>query len=278
MYGLLPLLGAIGLMGLALLGAGEAISRRPTIHDLEQALAASTGQTGFGNTGAVPAHQVFIEMEPRDVPDHLLLAVLIAGSTGQRNPTEVALDLMHRAAGDLVNLTQIDIVRETPGMGPSGRARLLAAAEFARRMEYRTRVPKKAISTAEDAVEIIRPMVTGPYEKLIGIYLDRRRRVLGTRHLTTGSDAFTVVDPRQVLRPALELGAAAVILAHNHPSGDATPSAMDREVTHRVAKAGYVLGIPLLDHIVVGRRGGWTSLAEQGEIPRRTSSAIVGTY
>ena len=73
------------------------------------------------------------------------------------------------------------------------------------------------------------------------LYLDRRQQPLAMRTLTRGSDGFTVVDPRQVFRPAVQLGATGVILAHNHPSGDPTPSAMDREVTRRVRKSGEVI-------------------------------------
>lgn len=86
------------------------------------------------------------------------------------------------------------------------------------------------------------------------------------RRLTHGSDAFTVVEPRQVFRYAVGLGASAVILAHNHPSGDPTPSAQDREVTTRVARAGALLGLPLLDHLVAGD-GAWVSLAAEGLLP-----------
>jgi DNA repair protein RadC len=98
------------------------------------------------------------------------------------------------------------------------------------------------------------------------LFLDRRRRLLAHRALTRGSDAFTVVDPRQVFRVAVGCSASAVILAHNHPSGDPTPSRQDEDVTRRVVQAGRTLGIPVLDHLVVaGAR--YVSLAESGAVP-----------
>ena len=95
------------------------------------------------------------------------------------------------------------------------------------------------------------------------MFLDRRRRPLAIRCLTRGSDGFTVVDPRQILRVAVELGATGIILAHNHPSGGPTPSEHDRTVTRRVARAGDLLGVRLLDHLIVGHEG-YRSLAEEG--------------
>ncbi|MCA9566709.1 MAG: JAB domain-containing protein [Myxococcales bacterium] len=103
-------------------------------------------------------------------------------------------------------------------------------------------------------------------EELHGLYLDRRRTVVARRTLTRGSHAFTIVDPRQIYRVALQLGASAVILAHNHPSDDPEPSPQDIDVTARVARAGRVLGVPLLDHLVI-TRGRWTSLAALGHVP-----------
>ena len=78
-------------------------------------------------------------------------------------------------------------------------------------------------------------------------------------------DRYTIVDPRQVFRPAVQIGAASVVLAHNHPSGDPTPSEQDVQVTRRVAQAGEVMEIRLLDHIIVGNRC-WTSLADSGDL------------
>ncbi len=98
------------------------------------------------------------------------------------------------------------------------------------------------------------------------MYLDRRRRPLALRALTRGSDAYTVVDPRQVFRVAVAVGASAVILAHNHPSGDPEPSSQDVRITERLAQAGNVVGVPLVDHLVLGSPE-FRSMAEEGHLP-----------
>ena len=112
-------------------------------------------------------------------------------------------------------------------------------------------------------------------EALVCIALDRRRRVIESGVLTAGSSGFTIVDPAQIFRWALTRArpVSAIILAHNHPSGDVTPSSQDREVTSRVARAGSVVGVMLLDHLVVVDGGGWRSMANEGLVPNFTAQA-----
>jgi DNA repair protein RadC len=268
------LIGALGITALVS-NKREHQEQTPTVEDLEEALHQATAEEEQEFGAGDPAYDIFLKMNESDVPDHLLIAVLLAGAT-RRSPVNVALDLLHKAEGDLSRITRASIFEETRGVGPSGRARLLAAKELARRAEYRkVSSERKTITSPIEAVQIFRTMSLGPHERLAAIYLDRRRRVVGTRILTIGSDAFTIVDPKQVLGPALDLRAHAVILAHNHPSGDPYPSPQDAEVTHRVAKAGQQLGIRLLDHLILGATGRWSSLAERGELPSYEAAAYL---
>jgi DNA repair protein RadC len=100
-------------------------------------------------------------------------------------------------------------------------------------------------------------------EEFHALLLNSRHRVLREVLVTRGILDSALIHPREVFRPAVSEGAAGVILVHNHPSGDPTPSAEDRAVTRQLAEAGRVVGIPVLDHVILGR-GGYTSLA--GEI------------
>ena len=93
--------------------------------------------------------------------------------------------------------------------------------------------------------------------------LDGRHRVLGHEVVSQGTLTASLVHPREVFRPALRACAAALILVHNHPSGDPTPSAEDRDVTSRLARAGEILGVRVVDHVVVAERG-YCSLREEG--------------
>jgi DNA repair protein RadC len=132
-------------------------------------------------------------------------------------------------------------------------------------LELAAEPPAQAYVTgAHDALAAVSPYLVGlDQEVLVVVALNRRHRVVAGEVLTRGSDRFTVVDPRQIFRWALlqgRSGAHAILLAHNHPSGDPTPSQQDRDVTRRCARAGSLLGIPVLDHIIVARDMSWSSL------------------
>jgi DNA repair protein RadC len=199
----------------------------------------------------------------------LLALVLETGSRG-RTALVIATELIERFEGlGTLARRQTHELLEVDGVGLARAVRLHAALELGRR----------ALGGAESGPRVIDPAsayaLFAPWlanladEELHGLYLDRRRRPLARRRLTRGSDGFTVVDPRQVFRVAVGVGASAVILAHNHPSGDPTPSHQDREVTERVARAGRILGVPLLDHLVIGRSS-YVSMASLGDLPPET--------
>lgn len=238
----------------------------PSVFDLEMALRGTRGDS-FGSDSPSP-HDMLLSMNVKDVPDDLLLAVLLSGATGNFDPVDTARNLLAESSFDVTRLREPSLWQRTKGVGSKGRARVVAALELARRVDVRDVFSRrKKVISPESAVEYFQTMSMGPYEALSILFLDRVRRVIGGRVITIGSSQFTVVDPSQIYREALEMGASAVILAHNHPSGDPTPSTQDREVTNRVAAAGRVVGVPLLDHIVLGASGKWISLAQEGLLP-----------
>lgn len=100
-------------------------------------------------------------------------------------------------------------------------------------------------------------------EHLTGIFLNTKNEVLKVRTITIGSLDASVITPRELFREAISCNSASVIIAHNHPSGDPTPSRADIDVTNRLAQAGTTIGIEVLDHMVIGD-GRWVSLKERG--------------
>jgi DNA repair protein RadC len=120
------------------------------------------------------------------------------------------------------------------------------------------------VTTPDSALAVVRPLLAG-HDRECGVLvaLDTRHRVIGTTLISVGTAATTFLAPREVYRDALLLGASAIVVAHNHPSGDATPSTDDERITRRLSEAGATLGVDLLDHLVVGDPG-WTSLARLG--------------
>ncbi|MBS3942103.1 MAG: DNA repair protein RadC [Actinobacteria bacterium] len=116
----------------------------------------------------------------------------------------------------------------------------------------------------ESAADVLVPAVGfRDRERCVAAFLDTKHRLLGTATVSIGSIDHTFMGPREVFRDALLANASALVLAHNHPSGDPEPSRDDEMVTRRLARAGEMLGIDLLDHLVVGGAR-WTSLARRG--------------
>lgn len=125
---------------------------------------------------------------------------------------------------------------------------------------------RPVITSPEAAAAVLVPRLSGrDREACIALLLDTRHRLLEVETVSIGSIDHTFMSPREVFRDALLGNAAALVLGHNHPSGDAAPSRDDERVTRRLAEAAELIGIDLLDHLVVGH-GRWTSLARRGLI------------
>lgn len=145
-------------------------------------------------------------------------------------------------------------------------ARVDALLELAARLHAPAPMPDR-VERAEDVVAYFTPRVAlATQESFWVVLLDARGRPIGQHEIARGTLTACLVHPREVFAPALRRRAASVIVVHNHPSGDAAPSAEDRALTERLASAGALLGIPLLDHIVVAR-GGFASLGGSAEAP-----------
>src|SRR6185295_16726756 len=127
-------------------------------------------------------------------------------------------------------------------------------------------VAARRVSNPGDVVSIVREYLGEPdREVMVALMLSTKCDLIGINTVSVGTLDSALVHPREVFKPAILLNAASVIVAHNHPSGDATPSAEDRRTSERLADAGKVLGIELCDHIVIGN-GVHTSLKERGVI------------
>ncbi len=144
-----------------------------------------------------------------------------------------------------------------PGMGPAKAAELKAAFEMGRRMAL-PEVERPRIDRAGVIHGLLaREMEILPHESLRVLLLDTRHGLLEHREVSRGSLNESIAHPREIYRPAIAKGAYAIAVAHNHPSGDPQPSEADRRLTRRLAEAGTLLQIPLVDHVIIGaQRGG----------------------
>jgi DNA repair protein RadC len=137
-------------------------------------------------------------------------------------------------------------------------------------IEYKTS-EKPNIRTPEDAALQAKPIAAGETESVVVLVLNTKNRMLVSEVVTTGLLDSSPIHQREVFRRAIALNGAAIVLLHNHPSGDTTPSAEDVAVTRNMIEAGRIIGIRVLDHVVVGMKPdgagmGWTSLREAGSV------------
>lgn len=150
------------------------------------------------------------------------------------------------------------------GIGEAQAGRLAAMLELGRRLQTPPADERPRITTPADGANLLLPRMGHlAQEELWVILLDTRNRVIKIAELYKGSLNTSVVRTGEIFRPAIELAAAAIIIAHNHPSGDPAPSPEDIRVTRQIVQAGKLLDIELLDHLIIATQG-FTSLKERG--------------
>ncbi len=147
----------------------------------------------------------------------------------------------------------IEELTEIKGIGPAKAAQIKAAVELSKRLEAPVDEREKpVVKSPEDVVSIVKSQLKGKKkEHFLVLCLDTRNNVINCRAISMGSLDTSIVHPREVFKEAISSSAASVILVHNHPSGDPGPSKEDIELTKRLAKAGEIMGIEVLDHIIV---------------------------
>ena len=205
-----------------------------------------------------------LRLGPKALSPGEILALVI-GAGGVAPPAVTAACLLSRY-GSLVALADIgpDLLCRETGMGPARATRLAAAFELGARALDRTGGDGPRVRSPGDALPLLEAEFRGcDREHFLSLHLDARHRVTRVETVSVGCLDASIVHPREVFKTAVARAAAAVIVAHNHPSGCAEPSRDDLALTARLSDCGRLLGIELLDHIIVGR-GEFTSLREYG--------------
>lgn len=184
-----------------------------------------------------------------------LIAILLGTGSGGQDALALARQLVEEGEGSLRRLAARPpgALLRSPGVGPGKAARILVAFELASRLLREQRPAVVRIREPEDVMGLMGPRLRDlPVEEFHLLALDSQSQVLRDVLVTRGLLNSSLVHPREVFRPAIAEAAAGVIVVHNHPSGDPTPSPEDVAVTRQLAAAGQVLDVPLYDHVVVG--------------------------
>ena len=192
---------------------------------------------------------------PTPLGDAELLALILGtGHAASGDALALATELL-QGVGDLARLCSANVgeLQKFSGVGLARAARLVAVGEIARRASSAAvRVGRPLTSSASVHAHFGPLLVNEKREHFVSVLLDTKNRFVAKDTVSVGSLGASLVHPREAFRRAVREAAASVIFVHNHPSGDPTPSAEDLRVTQRLRDAGEVLGIPVLDHVVVG--------------------------
>ncbi|HEU4728924.1 MAG TPA: DNA repair protein RadC [Kofleriaceae bacterium] len=199
---------------------------------------------------------------PHSLGDAELIALVLGTGVRHHPVLEVAAEMIH-ASGGVAALSRASPheLAQVLGVGHARAARIAAAFELGRRaVEIVQHRPH--LGTAEDVYRCIAPRLVGVRQEVVfAIGVDTRNGMLDIVEIARGSVAHVEVQPREVFRPLVRMAAAGGVLAHNHPSGDPTPSRADRDLTRRMREVGRLLGIPIIDHVIIGD-GAYRSIAE----------------
>ena len=205
---------------------------------------------------------------PRALSDSELLAVMLGTGTRGYPVASLAMRVLPILdSHEEPNLRELQLV---PGIGPSKALLLAASLEFARR---RIRPEGIRIRKASDVTPLLSHLLDRPQEHVVSISLSGAHEVIKVRTVSIGLLTSCPIHPREVFVGPITDHAYSVIIAHNHPSGDPTPSEEDKRVTKQIANAANTLGIRLLDHIIVAKRG-YYSFQEQGHLHARDGAKI----
>ena len=211
------------------------------------------------------ARERLLDASARELRDADVLGVLLGTGAPGTPAADLADEILGASGGlrTLLRRTPAELAA-LPGVGEARAARLLACAEIGRRVAEETLPRGRLFLSSRQVFQHYGPRLRDlRVEQLRALYLDGKHRVLREELVSQGTLTSSPVHPREVFGPAMRHAAAAVVLVHNHPSGDPSPSEDDVAITRRLTHASELLGIRVLDHVIVGD-GTYASFKERG--------------
>lgn len=219
-------------------------------------------------------HRPLKEIDPLDLPREKiekygpeklnlkeLIAAILGSGTSKKSALELADDIVSTVGARNLADASVQSLCEIPGIGQAGATRLVASLEIGKRLLANKETD--LILTPHDVWLALRDIRGSKREHVIVFYLDSRNQTIERDTISIGSVDKTVIHPREVFEQAIQHAASHVLLAHNHPTGNPDPSEHDVLITKRLVKAGNILGIELIDHVIVTKHT-YLSMREQG--------------
>lgn len=186
--------------------------------------------------------------------DAELLAILISSGTKERSALDLARDILAMAHNNLRELGRLSLkeLQKTKGIGEARAITIAAAMELGRRRQLAEGLERPTIRSSADAAAIVMPLLQDlTHEAFCAVYMNPAAKVIKTEMISSGGLTGTVADIRMILKNALLCNASQLLVAHNHPSGNKTPSTADKEITRKLRESAMMMDMKLLDHIII---------------------------
>jgi len=189
---------------------------------------------------------------PSVLSDSELLAVILQKGTAKDNAVDMSNKLLSKYPIEKLSEMTLIELQEIDGIGPAKAMQIVALFEFNKRHSF-SKVEAKPIKTAKDVYDYCHPKLNGAdKEHFMILHLNTRNRIIKDEIVSIGTLNSFIIHPREVFKSAIKESSNAIILVHNHPSGDTEPSEEDNEITKLLFKAGELLSIKVLDHVIIG--------------------------
>ncbi|MFQ6093457.1 MAG: DNA repair protein RadC [bacterium] len=203
-----------------------------------------------------------LEKGPEALRDHELLAILLGAGYRGKNVLDVSRRILSEYPPETLTKIPIKELRKVKGIGPAKACTIKAAFELSKRAFSVDQDTLPAVKTPKDVADTVVDVRRKKKEHFVVLYLNARNQLIHKETVSVGTLNANIVHPREIFQPAVVNSAASIILVHNHPSGDTAPSNDDIQLTQRMVRAGEMMGIDVLDHVIVSERG-YLSLKEK---------------
>jgi len=205
---------------------------------------------------------------PSSLSDAELIAILIGSGTRNKSAVDLAHELLALADNSLPELGRLSVsgIKKLKGIGEAKAVTIAAALELGRRRKMAEAADNPQIRSSSDVFNIFSPLMEDlPHEEFWILFLNRANKVLGRMKISQGGVSGTVTDVRIVMKKAIETLASGLVICHNHPSGNNSPSDADIRITQKIKEAGALMDIQLLDHLIICGKN-YYSFADNGAL------------
>ena len=199
----------------------------------------------------------FLKKGPEALSKSDLLAILLGSGIKGKNVQQLSQQIIKKFGKDFLNIT-VDDLKDISGIGEAKALQIASAISLVKRFYTENQTNEVVIRNSQDVVSITYDLRDKKKEHLVCLYLNARNVLLRKEVVSVGLLDKALLHPREIFYPATELNAASVVIVHNHPSGDSSPSEKDIQIVEKIAQAGEIMGIPVIDFVIISEKGNYS--------------------